>query len=154
MCVFQSLSHVWLFATPWSVACQAPLSLEFSRQEYWSGLPFPSPRYLPNPGIKPRSPTLEADFFTIWAIPLLNRSSMKAIICLSHVCVSVAQSSLTLCDPMDCSPPGSYVHGILQAEILEWVAIPFSKVSSWPRDGTCVSCVGSEFFSTEPPGKP
>ena len=48
--------HVRPFATPWTVAHQAPLSMEFSRQEYWSGLPFPSPGYLPNPGIKPGSP--------------------------------------------------------------------------------------------------
>ena len=50
-----------LFATPWTVACQAPLSMEFSRQEYWSEYPFPSPGDLPNPGIKPRSPALQAD---------------------------------------------------------------------------------------------
>ena len=52
------------------------------------------------------------------------------------------QSCLTLCDPMDCSPPGSSVHGILQARILEWVAIPFSRKSSQPRDKTCVSSIG------------
>ena len=56
-----SLRHVWLFVTPWTVAQQAPLSVEFSRQEYWSGLPCPSPGDLPNPGIKPRSPALQAD---------------------------------------------------------------------------------------------
>ena len=49
----QSLSPVWFFATPWTMACQTPLSMEFSRQEYWSGLPFPSPGDLPHPGIKP-----------------------------------------------------------------------------------------------------
>ena len=48
-------------AIPWTVALQAPLSMGFSRQEYWSGLSFPSPADLPNPGIKPRSPALEAD---------------------------------------------------------------------------------------------
>ena len=48
-------------STPWTVACQAPLSMGFSRQEYWSGLPFPSPGYLPDPGIKPGSPALQAD---------------------------------------------------------------------------------------------
>ena len=53
------LSCVWLFATPWTVACQAPLSMGFSRQEYWSGLLFPSPD-LPNPGIEPISPTSPA----------------------------------------------------------------------------------------------
>ena len=55
------LSRVRLFATPWTVAHQAPLSMEFSRQEYWSGLPFPSPGDFPNPGIKSRSPALLAD---------------------------------------------------------------------------------------------
>ena len=55
------LSCVQLFVTPWTVARQAPLSMGFSRPEYWSGLPFPPPRDLPDPGIKPRSPTLQAD---------------------------------------------------------------------------------------------
>ena len=50
-----------LTATPWAAADQAPLSMGFSRQEYWSGVPFPSPGDLPNPGIEPRSPTLQAD---------------------------------------------------------------------------------------------
>ena len=48
-------------ATPWTIACQAPLSMGFSRQECWRGLPFPSPGNLPDPGIKPRSPALQAD---------------------------------------------------------------------------------------------
>ena len=56
-----SLSRVRLFATPWTVAYQASLSVGFSRQEYWSGLLFPSPGDLPDPGIEPRSPALEAD---------------------------------------------------------------------------------------------
>ena len=60
----KSLSCVQLFETPWTVAHQAPLSMGFSRQEYWSGLPFPSPGDLPDPGIEPRSPTLEADALT------------------------------------------------------------------------------------------
>ena len=55
------LSCVQLFATPWTVTYQAPLSMGFYRQEYWSGLPFPSPGDLPNPGIKPGSPALQAD---------------------------------------------------------------------------------------------
>ena len=50
--------------TPWTVACQAPPSMGFSRQEYWSGLPFPSPGDLPNPGVEPRSPALQADALT------------------------------------------------------------------------------------------
>ena len=55
------LSHVRLFATPWTLAHQAPPSMGLSRQEYWSGLPFPSPGDLPDPEIKPRSTALQAD---------------------------------------------------------------------------------------------
>ena len=55
------LSRVRLFVTPWTVAYQAPQSMEFSRQESWSGLPFPSPGDLPNPGMEPGSPALQAD---------------------------------------------------------------------------------------------
>ena len=57
----KSLSRVRLFATPWTIAYQAPQSMGFSRQECWSGLPFPSPGYLPDPGIEPASPALQAD---------------------------------------------------------------------------------------------
>ena len=57
----QALSHVQLFGTSWTVARQAPLSMEFSRKEYWNGKPFPSPGDLPNPGIEPQSPALQAD---------------------------------------------------------------------------------------------
>ena len=65
--VSHSLSHVQLFVTLWTVARQAPLSMEFHRQGYWSGLPFPTLGHLPNPGIKPvslASPTLAGRFFT------------------------------------------------------------------------------------------
>ena len=61
VCVCVLLSHVQLFVTPWTVARQAPLSMKFCRQEYWSGLPFPPPEDLPNPGTEPRSPALWAD---------------------------------------------------------------------------------------------
>ena len=57
----KSLSHVRLSVIPWTLAPQAPLFMEFFRQEYWSGLPFPSPGDLPNPGIEAGSPTLQAD---------------------------------------------------------------------------------------------
>ena len=58
----QSLSCVQLFVTPWTVARQTPLSMEFSRQEYWTGLPFPPPRDFPDPGIKSMSSVLQADY--------------------------------------------------------------------------------------------
>ena len=72
-------------------------------------------------------------------------------------CGSCAQLCLTLCDPMDYSPPGFFVHGIFQARILKWVVISPSRGSSGPRNGTrvsCVSCTGCRFFTTEPHGKP
>ena len=70
---------------------------------------------------------------------------------------SVTSVMLTLCDPVDYSLPSSSVHGILQARILEWVAISFSRGSSWPRNRNCISCifcVAVGFFTTEPQGKP
>ena len=60
-CGAQSLSHIQLFATLWTVAHQVPLSMECSMQEYWNGLPFPSPGFLPDPGIESGSPALQAD---------------------------------------------------------------------------------------------
>ena len=99
------LSHVQLFATPWTVACQAPLSMEFSRPEYWSGLPFPSPGDLPNLRVEPRSPALQVDslssshqgnpqprifspkcqFCGVWAsLRILSEDSV--FVSLSHTC--------------------------------------------------------------------
>ena len=66
---------------------------------------------------------------------------------ITEVKVLVAQSYPTLCDPMDCSLTGFSVHGILQAIILQWVAILFSRGSSWPRDRTQVSCIAGRFFT-------
>ena len=63
------------------------------------------------------------------------------------VCVLVAQLCLTLCDPMNCSPPGSSVHGMLQARTLEKVAIPFSRASFQPRDWSQVSCIEGRLFT-------
>ena len=61
VCVLSQFSHVWLFVTPWTVAHRASLSMGLSRQEYWSGFPFPSPGDRPNSGIKLRSPALQID---------------------------------------------------------------------------------------------
>ena len=68
--------------------------------------------------------------------------------------VKVVQLCLTLCNPMDCSQPGSFVHGVLQVRILEWVVISFSKGSSQPRDQTQVSHTAGRFLLFELPGKP
>ena len=123
----------------------SPLGSSVLRQQYWSGLPFPSPGDLPDPGIKPASSALASGFFT---------TKPQVSLCLH---AKSLQSCPILCDPMDCSLPGSSVHGILQTRILEWVAMPSSRGSSWPRDQTRISCsssVAGRFFTNEPPGKP
>ena len=99
--------------TPWTVAHQTPPFIEFSRQEYWSGLPFPSPGDLPDPGIE-----------------LAAVAAAKSF-----------QSCLTLCDPIDGSPPGSPIPGTLQARTLEWVAISFSNAWKWEVEVKSLSCV-------------
>ena len=96
--------------------------MEFCRQEYWNGLPCPLPGDLPDSGIEPTVlmfPALAGGFFTTnasWEAPLVNLCA----------CVLANQLCLTLCDLMDCSPPGSSVLGIFQAKVLEWGAIAFS----------------------------
>ena len=122
--------------TLWTVAHEALLSMGFSRQGYWSGFSCPPPGDLPDPGIEPKSlmsPALADRFFTTSAT--------------QEAQVLAAQSCLTLCNPMICNLPGSSVYGILQERILKWVAIPFSRGSSWPRDQTWVSCIVGRFFT-------
>ena len=106
--------------TPWTVAYQFPPSMGFSRQEYWSGLPFPSPGDLPDPGIEPRSPVLQANALT-------SEPAGKFYYITAAAAAKSLQSCPTLCDPIDGSPPGSPVPGILQARTLEWLAISFSN---------------------------
>ena len=105
VCRLSCFSRVRLLVTLWS---QAPLSMGFSRQEHWSGLPCPPSGDLPDPGIKPASlvshciDTRILYYCTTWEAPLCSISSVQFS--------SVAQSCLTLCDPMDCSTPGCPVH--------------------------------------------
>ena len=175
-------SCVQLFVTAWIVTCQAPLSIDFSKQEYWSRLPFPNPRNLLSWGIEPvsvASPALVGIFFIISWEALKSTYSVKTNKKLAsrnksnfqlknireiivYVCVfntrvfhtagrcfttwadreaqikaaaaaaaKSLQSCLTLHNPVDGSPQGSPVPGILQARTLEWVAISFSKASKW-----------------------
>ena len=82
-------------------------------------------------------------YLNYFAVHLKLTKHCKSTMC----CAKLPQSRPTLCNPLNCSPPVSSVHGILQARILEWVAIPFSRGSSQPRDRTCiskVSCVGRQ----------
>ena len=115
----------------------------FSRQEYWSGFPCSSPGDLPHPRIKPMSQA--GGFFTTnatWEALITSTSSFqmletgrwkkfKARRCLATATAKSLQSCPTLCDPIDSSPPGSPVPGILQARTLEWVAISFSNAGKW-----------------------
>ena len=153
------LSPVRLFVTSWTVAHQASLSLEFSRQESWSGLPFPPPGDLPNLEIQLTSlftsSAVTGKFFTTST----TSEAIYTCICICEcICIYISWTKSSfgffcstytqllrhvwLCNPMDCSPPGSPVHGIFQARILEWVAISSSRGSSQPRDWTHVSCIG------------
>ena len=110
-----------------------PLSVGVSRQEYWSGKPFPVPGDLPNPGIELGSPPLQAD-------SLLSSYQGCNVL---EVKVKVAQSCPTLCNPMDCT-----LHGILQASTLDWGAFPVSRGSSQPRDQTQVSRTAGRLFTS------
>ena len=118
----KSLSHVQLFTTPWTAAHQAPPSMGSSRQEYWG-----------------------------WGGGAIAFSAFESSGPHKRGCVCVHAKSLpsclTLCDPMDCSPPGSFVHEIFQARRQEWVAMPSSRGSSWSRNQASfsyVSCIGRQ----------
>ena len=128
----KSLSRVRLLATPWTAAHQAPPSMGFSRQEYWSGVPLPSPKcYMlvtsnslwPH-GLQP------ARLLCPWDSPGKNTGVGCHFLlqCMKVKSESeVAKSCPTLRDPMNCSLPGSSVHGIFQARVLEWGVIAFSN---------------------------
>ena len=128
----KSLSSVWLFATPWTVPARLLHPWDFSRQEHWSGLPFPSPGDIPNPGIEPRSPALQADSL-----------------------LSELQGKLLGIFPTRGLNPGlSYYRQILyqlshkgSPRILEWVACPFSRGSSQPRNRTGLFCIAGRLFT-------
>ena len=107
-----------------------------ARIQEWVAISF-SRGDLPDPGIEPVSPASPAS--PAWAGGFFTSSATWESVS--------SPSCLTFCDPMDCSQPGSSVHGILQARILERVAIPFSRGSFQPRDQTQVSCIAGRFFT-------
>ena len=133
------------FAMPWTVAHQTLWPMVLPSLEYCSGLLFPSPGSLPNPGIEPAveptSPTLAGGFFI--AEPTgKNDGCVRA---------KLLQFYLILCDPMDGILPGAAVHGIFQARILKWIAVPSARGSSQPRDQTHIfmsPALADSFFIT------
>ena len=124
---------------------------EISQARILEWAAFPSPGDFPHRRTEPMSPALPGGFFTIESPGKL----LNALVVLFFTFNICPQSCQTLCDPIDCSPPSSSVHGILQARILEWVAISSSRALSRPRDPT-VSPVfptsAGRFFTTEPAG--
>ena len=103
--------------------------------------------------LKPRVPSLikwvQGQYLLFWGLNWNNRCRMLHILYSMYIycCCLITKSCLILCDPMDCSPPGSFIYGIFQARILEWIAIPFSRGSSQPRDWTQFSCIADRFFT-------
>ena len=95
MCGLSRFSRVQLFATPWTVACQAPLSMGFSRQEYWSGLPFPSPGDLPNPGSNPHLSRLP--HWQVGSLPLAPSGKPRTYVHLWLIHVDVWQKPNQYC---------------------------------------------------------
>ena len=151
----KSHSRVWLLATLWTAAYQAPPSMGFSRQEFWSGVPLPSP-HLPSAaaaakslqlcptlcdpidGSPPGSPIpgfLQARTLEWVAISFSNAWKWKVKVKSES---EVAQSCPTPSDPTDCSLPGSSIHGIFQARVLEWGAIAFSTSSFYESPNLCL----------------
>ena len=136
------LSHVRLFATPWTVAHQSPLSMGFCRQEYGGGLPFPSPGDLPSPGTEPASPES-----TVLQADSLPGEALYNLICAVWLVLNV-QLRPALCNPTDCSPPGSTVHGDSPGKNTGVGCHALLHGSSQPRDRALVSCMAGGFFTT------
>ena len=126
------------FATLWTTAPQALLSMGFPRQEYWTGLHFLLQGIFPTQ--RSNVHALAGRFFT-------TEPPGKPDFDYACLCVKLLKLCLTLCSPMDYSLPDSSVHGVLQARILEWVAVSFSRGSSRPRDRTEVSRIVDRHFT-------
>ena len=157
----KSLSRVQLFVTPWTVTYQGPPSMGFSRQEYWSGFPFPSPGDLPHPGIQPGSAALQADalpseppgkpheLYSPWNSPGQN-TGVESLSLLQEIFPTQGSNpGLPPCRLIlyQLSHKGSPI-------IVEWVAYPFSRGSSRLRNQTGVSCIAADSLPTELSGKP
>ena len=168
---------VWFFTTPWIVTDQAPLSMDFSRQEYWNGWPFPTPGDLSYPEIQLTSLTLAGEFFTTEKISLkhtwllrvktvCDKNNIKRgqltrrfyILYEVWMHAQLLQSGPTLCNRTDLALQAPLSLGFSKARVLERLDMSSSKGSSQPRDWTrsifCIFCIASGFFTTEPPSKP
>ena len=177
-CVSSRFSGVPLLATLWTAACQAPQSMRFSKQAYWSGLPCPPPGDLPHQGIKPGSPALQADSLllshqgnpfgsadqsspissaigsgSIWNKPMLQCISWKPFTRSGALRCLVAQSCPTLCNPMDCSQAPLSM-GFSRQEY--WSELPCPSLGDLPNPGFEASSpeLQADSLPSEPLGKP
>ena len=125
----------------------------FSRQEYWNGCHALLQGIFPTRGLNLHLLNWQASSLLLVAPgkPWLCFMARLLLFCVLFCLVS--KLCLILCDSMDSNLPGSSVHGIFQAKLLEWVAIFFPRGSFWSRDQTCISCIGKQIFTVEPPGK-
>ena len=154
----QRVRHDWVPELNWSLSCVVLWALP-EKTERDLGCQGSSATYSqPDPG--PLSSPMDSHSYWIHNCTTASQHrvvikghrtqnvwSMALFLVKVKVKVLVAQSCWTLCGSMDCSPPGSFVHGIFQARILEWVAIPFSRGTSQPRDETQVFYIAGRFFS-------
>ena len=142
-------SRVWHCATSDTAAHQAPPSLGFSRQLN------PLGDFNMQQSLESLSTHwgLAVSWNLLWMMYFMSTQPGSFTQGIGSAHCEVAQSCLTLCDPLDCSLPGFSIHGILQARILEWVTISFSRGSSRPGDRTWVSHE-ADALTSEPPGKP
>ena len=139
------LSRVRLFVIPWTVAYQASLSMGFLQARILEWVTISFSRGSSRPRNRTWVSCIGGRRFNLWAIREAQFQVYSKVNQL-YICMKV-KSSLTLCNPMDCSPPGSSVHGIFQTRVLECVAISFSRGSSQPRDRTQVSHTAGRCFT-------
>ena len=136
------LSCVQLFATPWTVAHQASPSMEFSRHKYREWVAISFSRGSSQPRDWTQVSCIAGRRFTIWATRESPEANLPIHKTKTMLCYAKSlQSCPTLCEPIDSSPPGSPVPGILQARTLEWVAISFSNAWKWKVKVKSLSCV-------------
>ena len=156
----KSLSRVWPSATPWTAAYQAPLSMGFSRQEYWSGVPKGNSinknknhRFLVSENKHGYFELLKCKTQSCFGGVVTHththtHTSLIKVVSVALWCVcSVTKSCPAPCDSMDCRSPGSSVHGILQERIPEWVAISFSGGLPDPRTEPASTAMAGRFFT-------
>ena len=149
LCVLSHFTHVWLFVTPWTVACQAPLCMGFSSQEYWSGFPFLSPGDLPDPVIEPGSPALQADSLLFEPLGKPHRVSNKSLLLESDRPRGTVTSHLTLFLALELPRSNSSsVKWEYCTDVLDWFVSPTKFLCRSPNPSTSGrDCIWDRLFT-------